>query len=446
MSTPADRHHLPRPPGGPPHSPVGPRLAVVTLAVLTLLNFLNYLDRFVLAAVLEKLRHDPAFAGVSDARFGLLQTAFVVVYMLLSPAAGVLGRRVPRTWLIAGGVGLWSSATVGSGLSRGYGEMLISRALIGCGEAGYATVAPAMIGDLFSRDRRSRVLAIFYLATPVGSALGFMLGGAMAEHYSWRAAFFVAGGPGLLLALGSLLLPDPPRGLRDDAPVAAATRRPLLVELRELLGNRDYLRTTAGTTLMTFTLGGLAFWVPTYLQEVRHMSVGSANLVFGQIAVVSGIVGTLAGGFLGDAWAKRDPNGYFRLSGLGLLVAAPFAFAVPFVGSLTLTLVFTFVGELFVFLNTGPLNTALINSSPPSIREAAVGMNVLCIHLLGDAISPPLLGAMIDALSPALGRAHALDWAIASTALPLLLAGVVLLVGLGRRADHPTVSAADEPR
>lgn len=442
MSTPADPPRL-------PGTPVGPRLAVVTLAVLTLLNFLNYVDRFVLAAVLEKLRHDPGFAGVSDARFGLLQTAFVVVYMLLSPAAGVLGRRVPRTWLIAGGVGLWSLATVGSGLSRNYTEMLLSRALIGCGEAGYATVAPAMIGDLFSRDRRSRVLAIFYLATPVGSALGFMLGGAMAEHYSWRAAFFVAGGPGLVLALLALLLPDPPRGLRDDA-LVTGTRRPLRDELRELLRNGAYLRTTAGTTLMTFTLGGLAFWVPTYLQEVRHMSVGSANLVFGQIAVVSGIVGTLAGGFLGDAWARRDPNGYFRLSGLGLLIATPFAFAVPFVGSLTLTLVFTFVGELFVFLNTGPLNTALINASPPTIREAAVGLNVLCIHLLGDAISPPLLGAMIDVLSPLVGRPRALDWAIASTALPLLLAGVVLLVGLGRPVDRPTgqptVPAGDEPR
>lgn len=418
---------------------IPPGTARTILVLLTVLNFLNYVDRYVLAAVLEKIKLDPAFAGVSDARLGLLQTAFLVVYMLASPASGALGHRVPRKYLVAAGVGLWSLATAASGLARDYRELFIARALIGFGEAGYATVAPAMLSDLFSRDRRARVLSIFYIATPVGSSLGFILGGAVAEAWSWRHAFFVAGGPGILLALLALAIPEPTRGAQDGEGEdgrrgGAGAARSWGAEVMALARNRDFLRISAATTLMTFSVGGLAFWMPTYFQEVRHLGAARANLYFGGIAVVAGIVGTFAGGFLGDAWTRRNPRGLLLLSGIGLLAATPFAAASPFAPALSLCLGLGFVAELFVFLNTGPLNTALINAVPPGVREVAVGINVLVIHLLGDAISPPLLGRLAEVLGGAgWSRGNALGGAVAATSLPLLLSGLVLLVAPRRR-------------
>ena len=410
--------------------------ANAALVLLTALNFLNYVDRYVLAAVQEQVKADPAFAGITDAALGALQTPFFYSYMLLSPIAGIAARRVPRRYLIAIGVGLWSLVTVASGLARSYHELFLARALVGCGEAGYATVAPAMLSDLFSRDSRNKVLSIFYLATPVGSALGFVIGGEMAALSGWRSAFFVAGGPGLLLALAALLLPDPPRGAQDRAFEGTGETPSLAVSLRSLARNRDFLQITAGTTLMVFAIGALAVWMPTYLQVARGRDVASANQAFGGIAVVAGIVGTFGGSRLGDLWVKTDPRAFTKLSAIGLLLAAPFAFAVPFVPSLWLCYACAFLAELGIFLNTGPLNTAFVNSVPASIREAAIGLNVLCIHLFGDALSPFLFGALTDAL---VARGHprsaALGIAISAISVPLFLAGLVLL------ARRPTTTS-----
>jgi predicted MFS family arabinose efflux permease len=400
--------------------------AVATLVVLSLINFVNYVDRYVLAAVLDQVRGDAAFAGVSDARFGLLQGAFMAVYLVFAPLGGLAGRRVPRRWIVASGVLLWSVATAWSGLARGYGELACARAMVGFGEAGYVAVAPAVITDLFHPRLRARMMSVFYLATPVGSALGFVVGGAIADRWGWRPAFFAASLPGIALALAALFVAEPARGARDPAggePLA-------LGEGLRRLWNREFLVVTAGGALMTFSVGGLAFWMPTYFQEVRAMKAGAANLAFGGIAVVAGLVGTFAGGFLGDAWRRRDPRAYTRLSGLSLLAAAPAALAMPFAPTLPLTFALAFVAELFVFLNTGPLNTALVESAPAQVRELGVGLNVLAIHLFGDAFSPFLLGALSDGLRRAGARPdQSLSAAVAATALPLIAGAAVLLRG-----------------
>src|SRR5262249_53585386 len=202
----------------PPPStvPVAARAAVYALVVLTILNFVNYVDRYVLAAVLKPLHQDPAFRAVSDAQLGLLQTSFLVVYMIFSPIGGALGQRIKRKYIVAAGVGIWSLATLCSGAARRYGELLAARALIGFGAARYRAVAPALISDLFARDRRARMLSVFYVATPVGSALGFVLGGFVAQHWDWRHAFWVAGVPGLAFALLALFMAEPIRGVQDE--------------------------------------------------------------------------------------------------------------------------------------------------------------------------------------------------------------------------------------
>jgi predicted MFS family arabinose efflux permease len=432
------------------------RRAIWSLGLLTALNFLNYVDRQVLPAVLVELRADPAFQTISAARIGFLQSAFLLVYMMVSPLAGLGARWVARRWMVAFGVALWSLATVGSGLARSYPEMLLARAMIGFGEAGYATVAPALLSDLFPLRVRARVLALFYLATPVGSALGFLVGGYVARWAGWRAAFWVAGAPGLACALAALTLADPPRGgmdLEDGEGGGGAmtmTRdaaRPFEMGLKALLASPSYVLLTLGTALWVFSVGALAFWLPSYYQGARGLDVAQANLAVGGIAVLSGIVGTVAGGFVGDAWARRgrDPGAYLKLSGLGVLVAAPLVAACPFAPTLGGSLALLAGAELAIFLNTGPLNTALVQASPPAVREFGVGLHVLVIHLLGDAISPPLVGALAGGAAEMTPReqAGALAPALALTSVPLVLSAVLLLWA-GRRESRAGEAAVSQ--
>lgn len=415
------------------------RAATAALAILTLINFLNYIDRYVMAAVVSGVGEE---FGLNRQGEGLLGSMFMIVYTVASPFSGWLGDRTRRKYLVAGGVLLWSLATVGSGLVSSYGGLLLMRALVGIGEAGYATVAPAIIGDLYKKDRRSRMLAYFYMATPVGSALGFVLGGVVAEHSvaileavglpgdmmsGWRLAFLIAGAPGLLMSVLALFMHEPLRGATEQGEWEEPTSGPVRSAWGTLLRTPGWRDNTIGATLMTFAIGGLAFWMPTFLQDVHGMDQGAAGTAFGGVTVVAGIIGTLVGGTLGDRAFRRGSGGFFRVSGMGLLIGAPFALLAPLMGSIPLTLALVFVAELFLFLNTGPLNAALVGCVAPRYRATAVAMNVLFIHALGDAISPYLLGAAADLSEGALGSSMALRLAVAVNALPIAVGGAYLL-------------------
>lgn len=399
------------------------------LAALSAINFLNYADRYVVGGVQELIKADPSFLGgsrdtlgrLTDASLGTLTTAFVVVYMLVSPVTGILGDRVPRKYLVAGGVFVWSLATIASGLADTYGALLVARAVIGVGEAGYATVAPSLISDLFSRDWRGKALGLFYSVMPLGAAAGFGIGATVGASHGWRAAFFVAGLPGLALALASLFLREPPRGCHDEESLRGK-RTSVRETAAALLGNRSFLINTAGTTLMTFAVGGLANWMPSFLSRELGVPPAEAGQSFGVLTAAAGITGTLAGTFGGEFASRRHPQGYFVLSGVGLLAAVPcllFAAAKP---GMTLTFAAAFLALFFILLNTGPLNTALMNAVPATMRSSAAAANILAIHLLGDAISPPIVGALSDATG-------SLSLAVAANALPLLAGGVALLWG-----------------
>jgi len=324
---------------------------------------------------------------------------------------------------------LWSLATVAAAFARDYNELLIARELLGVGEACYATIAPSIIADLYSKDLRSRKLAYFYLATPVGSALGYILGGYIGEYYGWRAVFLVGGMPGLVFALLAFLMVEPKRGQNDDA-VLPAVGLSLPATIKRLLRTPAWRINTIGLALMTFTIGGLALWMPAYLERVHGMTSGEAGTIFGGITVLAGIIGTLAGGRLGDRMQARSPGGYFRLSGIGLLCSAPFIVLMTTLSWLPAIFAVVFVAELFLFLNTGPLNAALVGCVPVQMRGAAFAVNVLCIHAFGDALSNVLLGVVSDAATPVLGSAAAgLSLAVAVTAIPVAIGGVVLLRG-----------------
>lgn len=395
---------------------VSSRFALSLLLVLTVINFLNYLDRYVLSAVLESIREE---LGFDDGQGGRLALVFMVVYTIAAPIGGILGDRWNRNRMVAVGVGLWSLATIGSGMAESYEGLLTMRALIGVGEAGYATVAPAIIADLFKPSTRGRKLSIFYLAIPLGSALGYLVGGAVGAAHGWRAAFFVAGAPGLVFAVVAFFLPHPQRGTMDEGETAVAP--PLLEGIKHVFRTPAWRINTVGMTLMTFSMGGIAFWMPTYLIREQGMDAATGNLVFGGITVVAGLLATIIGGTLGDrAFAKRQ-GGYFSVSGMGLLLGAPFALAMPLMPNTTAVFVCVFFAEFLLFLNTGPLNAALVACVPATLRARSMAINVFFIHMLGDALSPTLIGEISEV--------QGLSFAVALTSIPIALGGLVLLRG-----------------
>lgn len=406
------------------------------LVVLTAINFLNYLDRYVLSAVLLPLSTE---LGIEDDASGLLGTAFMVVYMLAAPLAGQLGDRVSRHRIAAVGVALWSLATIGSGFASDYTTLLLMRAAVGIGEAGYATVAPAVIADLFRSHERGRKLAWFYLAIPLGSAMGYLVGGAVGQEWGWRAAFFVAGAPGLVMAVVLAFLPEPRRGASDGPEYKPEPELPLFAAVRRVFASPSWRINVVGTTLMTFAMGGIAFWMPTYLVRAHGLELAEANTTFGAVTVGAGLLGTLLGGWLGDRAFAKGQGGYFSVSGWGLLLGAPFAAMLPWLPSTTLVFACAFVAEVLLFLNTGPLNAALVACVPSQLRARAVAINVFFIHALGDAISPPMMGAI--------SKQSSLGFAIGLTGVPIAIGGLSLLWGARRANAHADgLLAIDRPK
>ncbi|WP_224244009.1 spinster family MFS transporter [Hyalangium gracile] len=398
-------------------SPATPTVrAGYALFILTLINLVNYLDRYIVASALPKIQAD---LGINNTQSGLLGTVFIVVFMLASPIGGYLGDRVPRKFLVAGGVLVWSLATGASGLATTFVMLMIARAVIGIGEAGYGAVAPSIISDLYPRQQRTRVLSYFYIAIPVGAAAGYGLGGWLSSTYSWHTAFFAGGVPGLILGTMAFFMPEPQRGAMDGPD--AQTKLPFKVGLKGLAGNKAFWATTAGYTLMTFSIGGLGFWMPTYMVRTRGIPDDKAGFIFGAITATAGLLGTVAGGWLGDKMDRKREGGGLFVSGLGLLLAAPAMYVAVNLDSDLTTFAAIAVAQFLVFLNSGPINAAIVNCVQPAFRAFAMGLNVLCIHLLGDAISPTLIGKIADSAD--------LTTAIEVNALPVLLGGVALLIG-----------------
>jgi MFS family permease len=370
------------------------------LAVLSFINLFNYLDRYVVSALVESLKHSAL--ALSDTQSGSLMFGFLAVYTLAAPLFGMLGDSRSRPRLIAFGVGCWSVATVLSGFAGSYLGLLAARASVGIGEAAYGTIAPSLLADYFPVAQRGRVMAIFFCAIPVGSALGYVVGGVIDNHFGWRVAFFVAGAPGFVLAALCLWLYDPPRGSQEESPavgaagVAAPDARPTYLLL---IKNRAYGITVLGYAAYTFAMGGLAYWMPAFLERTRGMPHAEATVSFGAIVVVTGFVGTFVGGWLGDLCAKRSPQGYLWVSAAATLAAAPFVWLALTTVSNTGYLVSMVIAQLLMFLSTGPINAAIINQVLPTQRASAVALEVFVIHLLGDAISPVLIGRLSDASS-----------------------------------------------
>ncbi|MFI4880028.1 MAG: spinster family MFS transporter [Steroidobacterales bacterium] len=380
---------------------IASRAAMRALIVLTAINLFNYLDRYVVAPIVPDLK---GAMGLTDAQLGLLVPAFMLVYMVTAPVFGAWGDRGSRTRPIAIGVFIWSLATMASGLARTYPQLLAGRALVGIGEAAYVAIAPALLADCFRAESRGRVYAVLNMAIPVGSALGYMLGGLVSHHFGWRAAFFVAGAPGLVLAAAVLWLPDPPRGTQDvltsasgHTPVSG-TQSPLAVYLG-LLRRAPYMLLVLGYAAYTFALGGLAFWMPAFLERVHGVPKVTATVGFGGIVVVTGFVGTFVGGWLGDYCLRYSRQGYLWFSGATTLLAVPFVLLALTAAAPPVYFAGLVCAQLLLFMSTGPINAAIVNMVSPFERASAMALSMFAIHLLGDVPSPVLIGRLSDASS-----------------------------------------------
>jgi MFS transporter, Spinster family, sphingosine-1-phosphate transporter len=409
--------------------------AGVALAILSFINLSNYLDRYLVAALVEPLKHSEL--ALSDAQLGSLMSGFIIVYALVAPLFGALGDRYSRPRLIALGVACWSVATALSGLAGSFPALFAARASVGVGEAAYVTVGPSLLSDYFPRDQRGRVMAIFFCAIPVGTALGYVVGGLMGEHFGWRNAFFVAGIPGLALALVCLGLADPPRGSQDADSPAPGSGSPSdkpdgagpagsRATYRQLLRNRPYVLTVLGYAAYTFAMGGLAYWMPAFLERTRGLPPKEATVSFGAIVIITGFVGTFAGGWLGDYCAKYSQRAYLWLSAIATLAAVPFTWIALTAASKNTYLVCMVIAQLLMFLSTGPINAAILNLVRPTQRASANALGVFSIHVLGDVPSPLLIGVLSDHTSllqavklvPAAILVSAAIWIFAALAQP----------------------------
>ena len=357
------------------------------LVVLTALNLLNYADRNVLFAVQPLVQQE---FHVTNAQIGYLTSAFLGFYMIAGPFVGPLADRYSRKLIIVLGAVFWSGLTLLTAVTHTYTELLIRHTLVGVGEATFVTIAPTFVADLFHENVRGRILGVFYLAIPVGSAAGYLLGGNLAPQHGWRFPFYIAAAPGFLLALIVLFLKEPERGQFDS--LKETPERGTILGLAQ---NPAFLTSTLGMAAMTFSLGGIQVWMPKFLFSDRGYTLAGANFAFGIIIVVDGILAALAGGWLGDFLLPRMKSSYYLVSGASMLLGVPVMMVALFAkGPLMMPAIA--VAAFFLLLNTAPLNAAVINSVGPHIRATALAVNILIIHSLGDVPSPTMMGWVAD--------------------------------------------------
>ena len=387
-----------------------PRTALV---VLTLLNLLNYIDRSVLFAVQPLVQSE---FHLTNAQIGYLTSAFLGFYMVAAPFVGPLADRYSRRLIIVLGAIFWSALTLMTAVTHNYWELLVRHTLVGVGEATFVTIAPTFVADLFPENKRGRIFGLFYLAIPVGTAAGYLLGGKLGPEFGWRFPFYVAAVPGFVLALIMLFIPEPERGRFDSL-----QETPERGTIRGLTHNPAFWTATLGMAAMTFALGGVQVWMPTFLSRVRGYTLESANLMFGGIVVVDGILASLAGGWLGDYLLPSMKSAYYFVSAISMAIGVPFMIVAVFVKGPVMVPAIA-IAAFFLLINTSPLNAAIVNSVGAHIRATAIAANIFIFHLLGDVPSPSAMGLVADRRS--------LEAAFVLPVIAMVVSSAILFFGM----------------
>ncbi|XP_014204666.1 protein spinster isoform X2 [Copidosoma floridanum] len=393
----------------------------VAVFVLCFVNLINYMDRFTIAGVLKLIQHD---LSLNDGKAGLLQTAFIVSYMMFAPFFGYLGDRYNRKIIMCAGVFLWCLTTLIGSYAKTYGWFVFFRALVGIGEASYSTIAPTIISDLFINDVRSKMLALFYFAIPVGSGLGYITGSKTAELTGdWRKGLRITPALGVLaIILILLLVRDPIRGEREGGSHLSNTS--WLDDVKALLKNPSFMLTSAGFTCVSFFTGALAFWGPTFIEKGfklqpngKDISEDEVSLTFGVIAMVAGIIGVPFGSLLAQKLRLRHNHADPLICAVGLIISAPLIFlGACFAASNSIACyVLIFLGQLTLNLNWSIVADMLLYVVIPTRRSTAEAFQILFAHAFGDASSPYLIGIISDALKNVILPNLTINWIVPRT-------------------------------
>jgi MFS family permease len=406
-------------------TPVSPALA--TLILLIALNLLNYIDRYILPGELSLIQNE---FNASREQMGALTTAMFFVYMLAAPLTGWLGDRYRRKPLIIAGAVLWSLATLGTAWVHSYWTLYVRHAIVGIGEASFGIFAPAVIADFYPEKDRNRILSIFYTAIPVGAALGYLAGGQMGSMWGWRTPFFICAIPGLIVAaLYGFIGREPVRGAQDHIQPTADR-----ATVAGLFRNPAFLTATFGLAMLTFAMGGISNWIPEFLHDPIGLSVAKASQLAGASTVLDGILGTAIGGWIAQRWLRTNHRALYLLSFWSVALTLPFGILL-FFGPSRWAVPALFAAEFFLFLNTGPLNTAIVNSVSAPVRATAVSVNLFCIHFFGDTFSPQIIGRIADHSNLRIGLGCTLVFLVLSCIF--LLAGSRFAPQLEERPPQP---------
>jgi MFS family permease len=400
--------------------------------ILLIINILNYADRYVLSAVLPKIHSD---LGLTTLEEGLLGSSFLFVYALATLPLGVWADRSVRKNIVSFCVGIWSLATVLAGLTRNFIQLFLVRSVLGIGEAGYAPSSLSLLGDYFPKAQRGRILSYWSMGTLLGAAIGFTLGGLIADAFGWRWAFYMVGIPGLICAFLAWRMAEPTRGTFDDEEQSFEAETGGVESVHGGIG-KDFWGTVgrlgqiptywilvAGLVFSFFTIGGTSFWLPSYIVDSFHLKLGTAGILSGVVLVTSGLVGTVVGGWLADLFQKRMPQGRLLVAALGLLMGAPLVLLALFLHILWLFIVVFILAGITLNFCTGPLNAVIQDVIAPEMRATAIGLSLLLAHLLGDAAAPSAIGAL--ATHVPLG-----DALLITAPTSLFIAGLICLSGL----------------
>jgi MFS family permease len=408
--------------------------ATTALVLLTALNFVNYIDRYILPGVQEQVKRE---FHVSDAQIGSITFWFFLTYMCAAPLTGWLGDRFARKPLIIGCALLISAINVLTGTVHAFDSLLLRHAVLGIGEASLGIYAPALLADFYPEEARNRVLTIFYTAIPVGAALGYLVGEIVGARWGWRMPFYVSAAPGLLIAvLIFFWMREPRRGASDtgvnrrldeaiDAEITGI-RSPIarlmdVIETawRTLGRNPPYLYATLGMAAITFSLGGISAWMPSFLER-SGFSPNTVGLTLGAITAGAGLGGTAFGGWLAQLWLRTNHRALYLISAWSALLTVPFG-VVCFFGPRATMLPALGVAMFCIFLGTGPLNAAIVNAVPAAVRATAIAIELFLIHALGDTPSPRLIGMVSDRSTLATG--------LGLTLVTMVMATVLLFAG-----------------
>ena len=362
------------------------------LVALFSMNLLNYVDRYVFFSSGPKISEELHF---SDTQFGKLSVSFMVVYTIVSPLMGVLGDRYSRRKLLSFGVALWSVATVGTAFATGFYDMFFWRALLGIGEASYGIIAPTLLADLFPPKYRGRVMGLYFLALPVGGAIGSGIGGWFSTHTHWRLAFWVVGIPGLLASVAGLIMHDPGRGASEGR-TTGKDDRPNLADYLSIFRTPTFVFNTAGQAAVTFALGAYAVWAVTFYQRVRGMDGAQAGVWIGVLTASAGLLGILLGTLAADFLLRFTKRAYLIWPGLAVAIAVPCVVGTILDSDRKTSLAFLFVASIMMASVLGPSNTVTANVVPANRRAAGYALCIFLVHLFGDISSPLLIGYISD--------------------------------------------------